>query len=78
MKDDPMTDTTYTLGPQDGLARLIWLWLTTPRPRTAAVDLATMSDHIRRDIGSPRGSIGAMAMRAPHDINRNRGKGGTQ
>lgn len=52
-----MTNTTYTLRPQDGRFRLFWLWLTTPRSRIPAADSSTLSDHMRRDIGSPRDAV---------------------
>jgi hypothetical protein len=70
MKDDPMTDTTYTLRPHDGLARLFWLWLTTPRARTRAAHLDTLSDHMRRDIGRPRDPMDEMSIRTLHDAMR--------
>jgi hypothetical protein len=70
MKDDLMTDTTYTLGPQDGLARLFWLWMTTPRARTPAAHLDTLSDHMRRDIGSSRDPMDRMSIRTLHDAMR--------
>jgi hypothetical protein len=70
MKDDPMTDTTYTVRPQDGLARLFWLWLTTPRPSTCVADLDTLSDHMRRDIGRPRDPLDQMSIRTLDDAMR--------
>lgn len=54
-----MTDTTLTLGPQRGLARRLQLWLASRR-RSHVLDLGTLSDHMRRDIGVPRGEIGQM------------------
>jgi uncharacterized protein YjiS (DUF1127 family) len=67
-----MTDTTMTLARQRGLARRLQLWLASRR-RTPVLDLGTLSDHMRRDIGVPRGAIGQMWFRTRHDAIRHTG-----
>lgn len=67
-----MTDTTMTLAPQRGLARHLLLWLASWQHPTV-LDLSTLSDHMRRDIGVSRGAIGQMGFRTRDDAKRHAG-----
>jgi uncharacterized protein YjiS (DUF1127 family) len=66
-----MTDIKMTLRPHLPLARRLRLWLAPRRRRRApAAHLDTLSDHMRRDIGSPRDELDRMAIRTLHDAMR--------
>lgn len=66
-----MTDITLALRGERRLAQRLRLWLASlGRRRDPAANLASLSDHMLRDIGFERDPMDQMAIRTLHDAMR--------